>query len=47
MFASPVQICMICAIVILLFGAKRLPKLAKGVGEAIREFRKVGEEIEK
>lgn len=25
--------------VILLFGAKRIPKLARGIGEGIREFR--------
>lgn len=26
-------------IVILLFGAKRIPKLARGIGEGIREFK--------
>lgn len=30
----------VLAVVLLLFGPKRLPDLAKGVGEAIREFKK-------
>jgi len=31
---------MILFVVVLLFGAKKLPELAKGVGGAIREFSK-------
>jgi len=31
---------MIVFVVVLLFGAKKLPELAKGVGGAIREFSK-------
>lgn len=30
----------VLAVVLLLFGPKRLPDLARGVGEAIREFKK-------
>jgi len=30
----------VLVVVLLLFGPKRLPDLAKGVGEAIREFKK-------
>lgn len=30
----------VLAVVLLLFGPKRLPDLAKGVGESIREFKK-------
>lgn len=30
----------VLAVVILLFGPRRLPELAKGMGEAIREFKK-------
>jgi sec-independent protein translocase protein TatA len=30
----------VLAVILLLFGPKRLPDLAKGVGEAIREFKK-------
>ncbi len=31
---------LIGAIVVVLFGAKKLPELAKGVGESIRNFKK-------
>jgi len=45
------EIFLILLIVLVLFGAKKLPDLAKGMGEAIREFRKasrdVQEEVEK
>ena len=34
-------------IVILLFGAKRLPELARGMGKAVREFSAARDEIEK
>jgi sec-independent protein translocase protein TatA len=30
----------VLAVILLLFGPRRLPDLAKGVGEAIREFKK-------
>lgn len=30
----------VLAVVLLLFGPRRLPDLAKGIGEAIREFKK-------
>lgn len=30
----------VLAVVLLMFGPKRLPDLAKGIGEAIREFKK-------
>ena len=30
----------VLAVVVLLFGPRRLPELAKGMGEAIREFKK-------
>src|SRR5438552_3253723 len=33
-------------ILLLLFGAKRLPELAKGLGSAVREFSKAKDEIE-
>ena len=31
---------------LLLFGAKRLPELAKGLGKSIREFKKATSEVE-
>ena len=34
------EIILILAIVLILFGAKRLPELAKGLGQGIREFKK-------
>ncbi len=34
------EILVILGIVILLFGAKKIPELAKGLGEGMREFRK-------
>lgn len=36
---SPVHLIILFAILILLFGAKRLPELGKGIGSGIREFR--------
>lgn len=36
---GPTEIILILFIVILLFGAKRLPDLAKGLGNGIREFK--------
>jgi sec-independent protein translocase protein TatA len=37
---------LILLIVLLLFGAKKLPELAKGLGSAVREFSKAKDEIE-
>lgn len=36
----------ILLIVLLLFGAKKLPELARGLGSAVREFSKAKDEIE-
>lgn len=33
--------------VLLLFGAKRIPELARGLGQGIREFRKASDDIKK
>lgn len=38
---------LIFLVVLLLFGAKRLPELARGVGKGIREFKGAVEGIEK
>ncbi|MGI9032260.1 MAG: twin-arginine translocase TatA/TatE family subunit [Acidimicrobiales bacterium] len=40
MSLGPLEIIAILAIVVLLFGATRLPKLARSLGEASKEFRK-------
>lgn len=38
----------IVVVVLILFGAKRIPQMVKGLGEGVREFRKsVNEEDEK
>ncbi|MCB0395982.1 MAG: twin-arginine translocase TatA/TatE family subunit [Flavobacteriales bacterium] len=37
---GPQQVVLILVIVILLFGAKRIPDLMKGVGKGINEFKK-------
>jgi sec-independent protein translocase protein TatA len=34
------ELILIVAILVLLFGAKRIPDIAKGIGKAVREFRK-------
>ena len=37
----------IMLIVLLLFGAKKLPELARGMGQAVREFSKAKDEFER
>lgn len=37
---GPVELILILLVVLVLFGAKRLPEIARGVGQAIREFKK-------
>jgi len=34
-------------VILLLFGAKKLPELAKGMGQAVREFSKAKDDIER
>ena len=34
------ELILIVAIVVLMFGSKKIPQLAKGIGEGIREFKK-------
>lgn len=36
----PMEIILIVGILLLLFGAKKLPQLAKGVGESLKIFKK-------
>jgi sec-independent protein translocase protein TatA len=38
------ELLLILAVVILLFGAKKLPELAKGLGKSIKEFKKASTE---
>ena len=37
--ASPSHLIIVLVIILLLFGAKRIPELAKGLGSGIKEFR--------
>ena len=40
------ELLLILVIILVLFGAKKLPELAKGLGSALREFRKATKEVE-
>ena len=40
------ELLIILLIVLVLFGARKLPDLAKGLGSALREFRKASKEID-
>jgi sec-independent protein translocase protein TatA len=44
---GPTEWVLILAIVLVLFGAKKLPELARGLGQGMNEFRKVRQEFEK
>jgi sec-independent protein translocase protein TatA len=37
----------IALVILLLFGAKRIPELARGLGQGINEFRKASDEIKR
>ena len=37
---GPLELVLIFLVILLLFGAKRLPEIARGIGDAIREFKK-------
>jgi len=38
------EIILILALVLILFGARKLPELAKGLGQGIKEFKKAARE---
>ena len=40
------EIILICFVILLLFGAKRLPDLARGIGKSVSEFKKASSEAE-
>ena len=46
LFSGP-DLLLILFIVLLLFGAKKLPELARGMGQAVREFNKAKDELER
>jgi sec-independent protein translocase protein TatA len=45
-FIGPWEIALILVVVLILFGPKKLPDLAKGVGKAIREYKKATNGLE-
>ena len=42
---SPWHIILLFLIILLLFGGKKLPEVARGLGEAIKEFKKAQRDI--
>ncbi|MBW1784441.1 MAG: twin-arginine translocase TatA/TatE family subunit, partial [Deltaproteobacteria bacterium] len=42
---GPTELIIIAIIVLLIFGAKRLPEIGKGLGGAIKEFKNVKKEL--
>ena len=40
------ELLLILVIVLILFGAKKLPELAKGLGKGIKEFKKSQEDLD-
>tara|TARA_Y100001970_G_scaffold40955_1_gene50492 strand:- start:2406 stop:2570 length:165 start_codon:yes stop_codon:yes gene_type:complete len=43
---GPTEIVFTLVIVLLLFGGKKIPELAKGLGKGIKEFKKASKEVE-
>lgn len=41
------ELIIVCVVIILLFGAKKLPELSRSVGRSISEFKKGKEEAER
>jgi sec-independent protein translocase protein TatA len=39
------QIVLIVAVILIFFGAKKIPELAKGLGSGIKEFKKAAREV--
>ena len=46
-FMGGQELLIILAIVIILFGAKKIPELASGLGKGIKEFKKASKDIDK
>lgn len=44
MDVGPAELLIVLAVVLLLFGSKKLPELARGLGQAAHEFRRGREE---
>ena len=42
---GPMELIIIFTIILLIFGGKKLPELAKGLGKGIREFKKATKDV--
>jgi sec-independent protein translocase protein TatA len=40
------ELILIILVIVVFFGAKKIPEMAKGLGEGIREFRKAAREVQ-
>ena len=40
------EILLVLFVILIFFGAKKIPELAQGLGKGLREFRKAGREIQ-
>ena len=47
LFISGPEIVIIFIVVLLLFGSKKIPELAKGLGKGMKEFKKATDDIKK
>lgn len=47
LFISGSEIFIILIVVLVLFGAKKIPELAKGLGKGMREFKKATDDIKR
>ena len=43
---TPTAVIVVLILILLIFGGKKLPELARGLGKARREFKKASEELE-
>ena len=47
LFISGQEIILVLLAILILFGSKKIPEFAKGLGKGMREFRKATEDIKK
>ncbi len=47
LFISGAEIFVVLLVVLLLFGSKKIPEVAKGLGKGLQEFRRATDEIKK
>lgn len=43
---TPTAVIVVLVVILLVFGGKKLPELARGLGKALREFKKARDEID-